>query len=388
MTEANHTLSREEISLANWRESPQSQFSFHNVREFIGTQAVRKSSQPRDLKFQPLNPNDLASIIGQSDLDHWLSASDTDAFVIIKNGVLVCDWRSGYYLSNQPHIVFSVSKSITGMLAGKIQDLGYLDPTKRVQDYLPESHRSGYANCNIQHLLDMQAEIDFNEDYLDQSGTFADYRSATGWNPSTASTKAFKGLAPFLLALKSNGKTHGTLFRYLSPNSDLLGLVLERIMGQRYASLLSDHIWQPLGCAHDAYVTVDAEGTARSAGGICVHPHDLARLGLALIEVDSERSENVISHRWIHDTFNAGNQGAWQQGEFSALLPDGNYRNQWYRTQATGGALLAIGIHGQWLYANPSRQVVIVKLSSQPQPVNDPQDIQLINDFQKLATTL
>ena len=388
MTEANHTLLREEISLANWRESPQSQFSFHNVREFIGTQAVRKSSQPRDLKFQPLNPNDLASIIGQSDLDHWLSASDTDAFVIIKNGVLVCDWRSGYYLSNQPHIVFSVSKSITGMLAGKIQDLGYLDPTKRVQDYLPESHRSGYANCNIQHLLDMQAEIDFNEDYLDQSGTFADYRSATGWNPSTASTKAFKGLAPFLLALKSNGKTHGTLFRYLSPNSDLLGLVLERIMGQRYASLLSDHIWQPLGCVHDAYVTVDAEGTARSAGGICVHPHDLARLGLALIEVDSERSENAISHRWIRDTLNAGNQGAWQQGEFSALLPDGNYRNQWYRTQATGGALLAIGIHGQWLYANPSRQVVIVKLSSQPQPVNDAQDIQLINDFQKLAETL
>ncbi|MCH1478316.1 MAG: hypothetical protein L7U43_10000, partial [Arenicellales bacterium] len=66
----------------------------------------------------------------------------------------------------------------------------------------------------------------------------------------------------------------------------------------------------------------------------------------------------------------------------------GNYRNQWYRTQATGGALLAIGIHGQWLYANPSRQVVIVKLSSQPQPVNDAQDIQLINDFQKLADTL
>ena len=155
--------------------------------------------------------------------------------------------------------------------------------------------------------------------------------------------KMFKGLAPFLLALKSNGKAHGTLFRYLSPNSDLLGLVLERAMGQRYASLLSHHIWQPLGCAHDAYVTVDAEGTARSAGGICVHPHDLVRLGLALIEVDSERSENVMPHRWIHDTFNEGNQAAWQQGEFSALLPDGNYRNQWYRTQARGGALI-----GNW----------------------------------------
>ena len=388
MTEANHTLPREEISLANWRESPQSQFSFHNVREFIGTQAVEKSSQPRELTIQPLKSSSLAEIVGQSDLDRWLIASDTDAFVVAKNGTLVCDWRSKHYLSNQPHIVFSVSKSITGMLAGKIQDLGYLDPIKNVEDYFPESHGSGYANCQIQHLLDMQAEIDFNEDYLDRSGMFAAYRSATGWNPSTSSTKDVKGLAPFLLALKSNGKAHGTLFRYLSPNSDLLGLVLERAMGQRYASLLSHHIWQPLGCAHDAYVTVDAEGTARSAGGICVHPHDLVSLGLALIEVGSERSENVMPHRWIHDTFNEGNQAAWQQGEFSALLPDGNYRNQWYRTQARDGALMAIGIHGQWLYADPSRQVVIAKLSSQPQPVNDAQDIQLINDFQKLAEAL
>jgi hypothetical protein len=75
-----------------------------------------------------------------------------------------------------------------------------------------------------------------------------------------------------------------------------------------------------------------------------------------------------MPHRWIHDTFNEGNQTAWQRGEFSALLPDGNYRNQWYRTQAKGGALLGIGIHGQWLYADPLNQVVIAKLSSQPQP--------------------
>ena len=153
MTEANHTLPREEISLANWRESPQSQFSFHNVREFIGTQAVEKSSQPRELKIQPLKSSSLAEIVGQSDLDRWIIASDTDAFVVAKNGTLVCDWRSKHYLSNQPHIVFSVSKSITGMLAGKIQDLGYLNPIKNVEDYFPESHGSGYANCQIQHLL-------------------------------------------------------------------------------------------------------------------------------------------------------------------------------------------------------------------------------------------
>lgn len=49
---------------------------------------------------------------------------------------------------------------------------------------------------------------------------------------------------------------------------------------------------------------------------------------------------------------------------------------------------MAIGIHVQRLYADPLSQVVIAKLSSHPQAVNNAQDIQLINDFQKLAEAL
>jgi CubicO group peptidase (beta-lactamase class C family) len=35
---------------------------------------------------------------------------------------------------------------------------------------------------------------------------------------------------------------------------------------------------------------------------------------------------------------------------------------------------MAIGIHGQWIYTDPAEGVVIVRLSSQPLPVDDTAD--------------
>src|SRR2546429_6960482 len=59
---------------------------------------------------------------------------------------------------------------------------------------------------------------------------------------------------------------HGETFRYRSPNSDLLGILLERASGLRFTDLLRDKLWRPLGAASDASVAVDMEGTARTAG--------------------------------------------------------------------------------------------------------------------------
>ena len=52
-------------------------------------------------------------------------------------------------------------------------------------------------------------------------------------------------------------------------------------------------------------------------------------------------------------------------------LPNGRYRSQWYQSGEADGSFCAIGIHGQWLYVDPHHETVIVKLSSQPDPLGD-----------------
>ncbi|TIX06183.1 MAG: 6-aminohexanoate hydrolase, partial [Mesorhizobium sp.] len=42
-------------------------------------------------------------------------------------------------------------------------------------------------------------------------------------------------------------------------------------------------------------------------------------------------------------------------------------------------------IHGQWLYVNPRDEVVIAKMSSQPEPVDDRLDVELVAFFEALS---
>ena len=376
------------VSLANWRQSPYNRFSFHHVREFIPTADIPSEHRPTSFTPNLIDAAWLASELNESDLSKTLEASSTDAFVVVRQNELIFEWRADHYQSTQPHILFSVTKSVTGLLVGILQSQGLIDPAAEVGDYLPEAKDAGYGNCTVQQVLDMQAEIVFIEDYHDQTGGFARYRSATGWNPPSDSTGEPEGLAAFLMSLEGTGETHGQIFRYLSPNSDLLGLILERATSARYADLLSKHLWQPLGCTHNAYVTVDRKGAARSAGGLCVHPLDLALLGSAIGQAAAGEDHPVIPRNWINDTLSNGNLDAWRSGEFANFLPNGNYRNQWYLNGAGSPAILAIGIHGQWLYVEPKTQIVIVKFSSEAQPVDESVDIKLIGFFGDICRIL
>ena len=388
MPETRYLPDRETISLANWRQSPYNRFSFHHVREFIPTAEVKGADQPLAFTHNLIDPAWLARELKETDLSATLKASSTDAFVVVRQNEIIYEWHADHYQDQQPHILFSVSKSVTGLLAGILESQGLIDPKAQVGDYLPETKDSGYGTCAVQQILDMQAEIDFVEDYHDQTGSFARYRAATGWNPPSVSTGEPEGLAAFLISLEGTGKTHGQIFRYLSPNSDLLGLILERATSARYADLLSKYLWKPLGYTHNAYVTVDHKGAARSAGGLCVHPLDLALLGSAIGQAAAGEDHPVIPRKWINDTLSNGNINAWRSGEFANFLPDGNYRNQWYLNGAGSPAILAIGIHGQWLYIQPESQTVIVKFSSEAQPVDEAADIELIEFFDRVCRVL
>jgi CubicO group peptidase (beta-lactamase class C family) len=230
----------------------------------------------------------------------------------------------------------------------------------------------------------MTVSLDFDETYLDPASAFGRYRRATLWNPALegAPTETMRG---FIAGIGKGEGPHGEMFRYRSPNSDLLGIIVERASGARYADLMSETLWSPLQARRDAFVTVDAEGTARAAGGISVAARDLARVGEMMRQGGAVDGRQVVPESWVSDTLNGGDAAAWKRGDFSFLLPDGRYRNKWYQTGYESRAFCGIGIHGQWLYVDPAAETVIVKLSSQPLPADDPMDKECLDFFQAIA---
>lgn len=373
-------------SLANWRLAPHSQWAFQRVNQLMPTATI--NSGPFKPSFNEKLFNNLDDKVIDSDSGQTVSQHLHDTFadnlIILQKGDIVHRWHAPHSKPQNPHILFSISKSITAMVAGILQHQGLLDVGKPVGFYLPGCRGSAYDDCSVQNVLDMTVALDFEESYLDPDGDYRRYRDATGWNPVDQNNPG-PDLESFLYSIKKANRNHGEIFEYKSPNSDLLGLLLERVAGIPYAELVSQLLWQPMGANCDAYVTVDRSLLARGAGGICATIDDLARIGQLILDRGSVGNRQVIAEQWIDDTANNGDPAAWSKGEFTDLAPKGNYRNKWYLMGNADRVSMAIGIHGQWLYVNPEKQIVIAKQASQPLPLDDELDAQSIGFFRQIC---
>lgn len=367
-----HGFERRGVTLANWRTAPFSRFSFGHAEEVVpsarisaGAEEPEGSPVVSDLMRQSL-PEGLA---GQPSVGVYLDYAHTDAFVLMKAGRILAEHYAPHAGIDQRHIVFSISKSLTALVIATLEADGLMDPDALVSSLLPEAAGSAYGDCTIRDVLDMRVSLAFDEAYLNTDGAYARYRRATLWNPADPS-QPDETLLAFLLTLKKDAHPHGGAHFYASPNSDLLGILIERATGERYADVLSTRLWKPLGAKNHASVTVDAEGTARAAGGISVTARDLARIGEMLRNGGKVDGKRLIPETWLADMLTAGDHQAWVDGK-SNFFPKGRYRSQWYQSGEQDGAFCAIGIHGQWLYVDPSTETTIVKLSSQPNPLDD-----------------
>ena len=387
------TLRRpDNLNLSNWREHPQSKWSFQHVMEVLPTAAIKtKGSNRSESSTNDLGGmDDLSFSLAHLQLENaplasLLEKSWTDAFTVTHNGKTAGFWQAPHMDVSNPHLLFSVSKSVTATVAGILEDKGLLDCTAPVSTYLDIPNESAYADCTVQHVLDMAVALAFEENYTTGADEYTQYRIASGWNP-VDQTQPVQGLRDFIFPLVKNHDEHGHEFRYRSPNSDLLGMILASAGGRPFEELMSELLWTPMEAETDAYITLDYYGEARTAGGICATVSDLTRLGQLICDNGKSQSGNqVLSPRWISEILHGGNRDAWLKGDLAYVLPDGNYRNKWYQLGNQDDAICAMGIHGQYLYINPKRNVVISRVACQPLPVDDPVESALLKAMSNIA---
>lgn len=377
------------LDLSNWRSPPYSRWSFQHVPEVIPAAAVTglAGRKPESLSHLDLGQFGSIEVPPQyRSLSDLLRSTYTDGLLVSQHGVPVGGWFAPHFNPSNPHLLFSVSKSITGLVAGILTDRGLLDPAAPVSEYLPIPEDCAYFDCTVQQVLDMSVSLAFEEDYTVGASDYARYREASGWNP-VDQTGSPDGLRSFIFSLKRSPDEHGRIFRYRSPNSDLLGMIASSAGGKPFPDLMTDLLWQPMGARTDACITVDHYQESRTAGGICTTIDDLSRIGQLICNQGANREGiRILSDAWIRDTLENGNRQAWLKGDFSHIFPEGNYRNQWYCPGGADQSLFAMGIHGQYLYANPKRDLVIVRLASQALPVDEPVEQTIIHAMKAIAT--
>ena len=357
----------EQVTLANWRRAPYSSWAFHHVSEIVPSAVIKHDPALVSTLVEStrsIDKLDLSNIISAGDgdsIESFLSATDTDGLVVLKNGELVYESYPSVMSADDPHILMSVSKSMLGLLVGILANEGTLDVESQVTNYIPELIDSGFAGATVRDLLDMRCGVAFDEDYLAITGKIIEYRKATNWNPLNEGELP-GDLRSFFSTLTESSGPHGGAFDYKSPCTDLLGWVIERATGSCYAEVFSEKLWSRVGAEYPAMITVDRLGAPRVAGGMSMTTRDLARVG----QLVADGGRGIIPESWIVDIETGGDPDAWSAGNFADHFVNRSmhYRSKWYVLRDQGPVLLCLGIHGQDLLIDRRANLVLAKQAS------------------------
>lgn len=194
-----HGFARADVTLANWRTAPLQPL---DLPERARLRADRRDHTEVAATKVPLESAAFLDAAMETDADAptaraFLDFAHTDAFVMMRRGEIVAEYYAPHADPNAPHLVFSISKSLTAVVSGILSGRpSYSD--RPVTDYLPEAKGSVYGDCTYRDVLDMRVSLDFEEAYLDPYGAFARYRRAMLVNPPMKDAEP-ETLASFLL---------------------------------------------------------------------------------------------------------------------------------------------------------------------------------------------
>lgn len=365
----------QQVTLANWRRAPFNKWSFSHVREIVPSAQI--ANDPAAVRHLPVSAADLSGIVVESGgvrrtFDQFLDHTDTDGLVVLHNGRIVHESYAGETKKATPHILMSVSKSILGLMMGILEERGAFSLDAKIETIIPEISKAAFAGATLRDMLDMRVGIKFDENYTATDGAIIAYRKAQGWAPLDPGEKPSDLRRFFEVLVEADGRHDGS-FHYVSPNTDLLGWVIERTTGRRYADLVSELLWQPMGAEYDAYITVDRFGAPRCAGGMCTTTRDLARVGQLLLDGGRHEGRQVVPQAWIEDILTQGDRGAWNTGDlldyFPGLSPM-HYRSKWYVLHGAAPLVFGLGVHGQNVFIDRANAIVVAKFSSQVQALD------------------
>lgn len=353
-----------DVTLANWRTAPFSQYAFQHVGEVVPT--ARIAADPGDLWPLQVAPKSLDGFaLGGGDtpmdLAGFMTATTGDALLVMLDGKIVHETYANGMTAQTPHILMSASKSVTGLIAGILADRGALDVAASVSSVLPEMAGTPYADTPVRDLLDMRVGLDFD------LATTQAYAAATGWDPADPPSDLHSFLSSMTAATSGQSP-----FRYLSSNTDLLGWIIERVGGDSFANLVSELLWKPLGAEHDASITLDPCGAPRCTGGFSMVARDFARLGQLMVQDGARGARQIVPAAWIADIEQNGDRQAWAKGEWAGAFgaKQASYRGNWYVVDDDPAHIFAMGIHGQNLFVDRAHRLVVVKFSTWPQPID------------------
>ena len=199
------------------------------------------------------------------------------AMAVVRDAQLLYERYAADFGPERPHAIMSISKTMMHLIYGQLVDAGLVNVNATVETYLPEIG-SGYARGRVRDVLDMNVANDYSEDYSDPHTSALEQEVAMGWRVPAPGEPELSNHT-FLCSIRSDDlDNRSSAIDYKSANTDVLGLLAERVSGRPIRDYLVE-IAQAPGLEDSLYVSTDRGGTPILNGRCSLMTRDLARYG-------------------------------------------------------------------------------------------------------------
>ncbi|MGH2678036.1 MAG: serine hydrolase domain-containing protein [Actinomycetota bacterium] len=282
----------------------------------------------------------------ERDLEGFLGSTGTTAFIVIQDEAVLYERYFNGDNRSSIQTSFSVAKSYLSALVGIAAEDGLLslnDPiTKHIPELLDRDQR--FSRITVEHLISMSSGLRYVEDSMPWGDAAQTYYAADLRELALEDTEILE--------------PPGVTWLYNNYNPLLLGMILERTTGMKVAEYLEQKLWRPLGSEFAASWSLDSErsGFEKMESGLNARAIDFARLGVLYANGGQWEGQELVPRDWVEASTGA-----------QAIA----YYGYWWWVEP-GDVFLARGNHGQLVYVDPARDLVIARFGTTDADVDWP----------------
>ncbi|MGB2152881.1 MAG: serine hydrolase domain-containing protein [Flavobacteriaceae bacterium] len=264
----------------------------------------------------------------------------TVAYLIIKNDSIFHEKYYNGYSDTSKSNSFSMAKSmVTGMLGKAIEDRKIESIDQRVGYFFEEFNDGNAADLTVGDLASMASGLDWVEEY---------------YNPLNITTQSYftDDLQSLLLNRKIIG-TPGQEYSYLSGNTQLLGMIIQKAVGSNLSDYFSENFWKPMGAKENALWQIDSKKNGMEKAFCCFasNAKDFARFGKLYKDHGKWNGKKLIDSTFV------------------ALSVRPRFKNSpeygygWWLSEIDEKPLFAMRGHlGQYVIVIPEDDMIVVRL--------------------------
>jgi CubicO group peptidase (beta-lactamase class C family) len=256
--------------------------------------------------------------------------------MVLRRGHVIAEGWWAPYTADEPHMLFSLSKSFTSTAVGLVVAEGKLSVDDLVLKFFPdEAPEKPSVNLRAMRVRDLLTM---------STGHHSEDIAGFPYNAEESVVKKF-------LALPVAHKP-GTFFLYNTPATYMLSAIVQKVTGQSVLEYLQPRLFGPLGIERPTW-EASKQGVSMGGFGLSIRTEDIARFGQLYLQRGQWQGKQLVPATWVDAATSRwmSNGSAptsdWEQG----------YGFQFWRCRH--GAYRGDGAHGQFCLVLPEQETVI-----------------------------